>query len=100
MNVQRQFGSDEERAARRLIEQAGAILKGLRGDMPESFVAAAVRACGRPRISRATSRANSPSSPKSPGRSSQERKPGAPKIRFEPRRGRWRRARQAVSSSK
>ena len=37
MNVQPQFGSDEERAARRLIEQAGTILKGLRGDMPESF---------------------------------------------------------------
>ena len=37
MNVQPQFGSDEERAARRLIEQAGTILKGLRGDLPESF---------------------------------------------------------------
>ena len=37
MNIQAQFGSDEERAARRLIEQAGTILKGLRGDMPESF---------------------------------------------------------------
>ena len=39
MNVQPQFGSDDERAARRLIEQAGTILKGLRGDMPESFPA-------------------------------------------------------------
>ena len=37
MNIQGQFTSDEERAARRLIEQAGTILKGLRGDMPESF---------------------------------------------------------------
>src|SRR3954466_1639759 len=37
MNVRPQFGSDEESAARRLIEQAGTILKGLRGDMPESF---------------------------------------------------------------
>src|ERR1044072_5290990 len=38
MNVQPQFGSDEERAARRLIEQAGTILKGLRGGISESFV--------------------------------------------------------------
>ena len=37
MNVQAQFGGDEEYAARRLVEQAGTILKGLRGDMPESF---------------------------------------------------------------
>ena len=55
MNVQPQFGSDEERAARRLIEQAGTILKGLRGDMPESFRAAPVRGrvAGRPRALRA-----------------------------------------------
>ena len=39
MNVQPQFGSDEERAARRLIEQAGTILKGLRGGIPDSFAA-------------------------------------------------------------
>ena len=31
MNVQPQFGSEEERVARRLIEQAGTILKGSRG---------------------------------------------------------------------
>src|SRR5215211_3772430 len=37
MNIQGQFASDDERAARRLVEQAGTILKGLRGDMPESF---------------------------------------------------------------
>src|SRR5205085_3486623 len=37
MNIQGQFTSDDDRAARRLIEQAGTILKGLRGDMPESF---------------------------------------------------------------
>ena len=37
MNIQGQFGGDEEYAARRLVEQAGTILKGLRGDMPESF---------------------------------------------------------------
>ena len=39
MNVQPQFGSDEERAARRLIEQAGTILKGSRGGIPDSFAA-------------------------------------------------------------
>src|SRR4051812_20332893 len=37
MNIQAQFGGDEERVARRSIEQAGTILKGLRGDMPENF---------------------------------------------------------------
>src|SRR5215213_1810488 len=37
MNIQGQFASDDERAARRLVEQAGTILKGPRGDMPESF---------------------------------------------------------------
>jgi glutamate dehydrogenase len=37
MNIQAQFGGDEEYAAKRLVEQAGTILKGLRGDMPESF---------------------------------------------------------------
>src|SRR5436305_13865342 len=37
MNIQGQFTSDDERAARRLIERAGTILRGLRGDMPESF---------------------------------------------------------------
>ena len=39
MNVQPQFGSEEERAARRLIEQAGTILKGSRGGIPDSFAA-------------------------------------------------------------
>ena len=37
MNIQGQFIGDEERAARRLIEQAGIIIKSARGDMPESF---------------------------------------------------------------
>ena len=37
MNIQGQFVSDDERAASRLIEQACTILKGVRGDMPESF---------------------------------------------------------------
>src|ERR1041385_4638690 len=37
MNIQGQFISDEDRAVRRLIEQAGIIIKSARGDLPESF---------------------------------------------------------------
>src|SRR5262245_56646454 len=33
------FDTDEERACRKLIQQAGMILTGLHGDMPESFAA-------------------------------------------------------------
>ena len=45
MNLQPQFGSDEERAARRLIEQASSILKGLRGGISESFVTVLFAGC-------------------------------------------------------
>src|SRR5436853_300057 len=37
MNIQGQFATDEDRAARRLIERAGIIIKSARGDVPESF---------------------------------------------------------------
>ena len=39
MGVEGLLATEEERAGRRLIEQAGTILTGLRGDMPEAFAA-------------------------------------------------------------
>ena len=38
MNIQGQFISEEDRAARRLVEQAQIIIKSARGDVPESFL--------------------------------------------------------------
>src|ERR1051326_1370393 len=39
MRLERLLDTEDERAARRLIEQAGTIVTGLYGDMPESFTA-------------------------------------------------------------
>ncbi|HXW23390.1 MAG TPA: NAD-glutamate dehydrogenase, partial [Xanthobacteraceae bacterium] len=39
MRLERLLDTEDERAARRLIEQAGTIVTGLYGDMPESFAA-------------------------------------------------------------
>src|SRR5262245_45292021 len=39
MALEAHFDTDEERAGRKLIQQAGLILTGLHGDMPESFAA-------------------------------------------------------------
>ena len=82
MNVQPQFGSDEERAARRLIEQAGNILKGLRGDMPESFAALLFAGVSAEDLVRYEARELAELA-EAAWLFLQERKPGTPKIRFE-----------------
>src|SRR3954468_24027864 len=86
MNVQPQFGSDEERAARRLIEQAGTILKGLRGDMPESFTAVLFAGVTAEDLVRYEARELAELA-EATWLFLQERKPGTPKIRFEARPG-------------
>src|ERR1051325_1217764 len=86
MNIQGQFVSDEDRAVRRLIEQAQIIIKSARGDVPESFLPlmfAGVPAEDLPRyepreLAELTEAA---------WQFLQSRKPSAPKIHFESRSG-------------
>src|SRR3954470_5417475 len=86
MNVRPQFGSDEESAARRLIEQAGTILKGLRGDMPESFASALFAGATPEDLVRYEPRELAELA-EAAWLFLQERKPGKPKVRFEARQG-------------
>src|SRR5947209_531987 len=86
MNIQGQFTSDEERAARRLIEQAGTILKGLRGDMPESFAPLMFADVSSEDPVRYEARELADLA-EAAWLFLQERKPGAPKLRFESRPG-------------
>ncbi|MBV8838710.1 MAG: NAD-glutamate dehydrogenase, partial [Alphaproteobacteria bacterium] len=86
MNIQPYFGSDEERAARRLIEQAGNILKGLRGGIPDSFAAQLYAGAVPEDLVRYEARELADMA-ESAWLFLQERKPGAPKIRFEARSG-------------
>ncbi|MEA2874822.1 MAG: glutamate dehydrogenase [Hyphomicrobiales bacterium] len=86
MNVQPQFGSDDERAARRLIEQAGTILKGLRGDMPESFAPLMFAGVSPEDLVRYEARELADLA-EAAWLFLAERKPGAPKVRFESRPG-------------
>jgi glutamate dehydrogenase len=86
MNVQPQFGGDEERGARRLIEQAGTILKGLRGDMPESFTALLFAGVSAEDLVHYEARELAELA-EAAWLFLAERKPGTPKIRFESRAG-------------
>jgi len=86
MNIQGQFGSDDERAARRSIEQAGTILRGLRGDMPESF-APLMFAGGSPEDLVRYEAREIADLAEAAWLFLQERKPGAPRVRFESRPG-------------
>src|SRR4051794_27887735 len=86
MNIQGQFSSDEERAARRLIEQAGTVLKGLRGDMPESFAPLLFAGVAAEDLVRYEARELAELS-EAAWLFLAERKPGASKIRFESRPG-------------
>lgn len=86
MNIQGQFGSDDERAARRLIEQAGTILKGLRGDMPESFAPLMFAGVSPEDLVRYEARELAELA-EAAWLFLAERKPGVPKIRFESRPG-------------
>src|SRR2546421_6331737 len=86
MNIQGQFVSDDERAARCLIEQAGTILKGLRGDMPESFALLMFADVSSEDLVRYESRELADLA-EAAWLFLQQRKPGPPKIRFESRTG-------------
>ena len=86
MNIQAQFGGDEERVARRLIEQAGTILKGLRGDMPESFAAVLFAGATPEDLVRYEPRELAELA-ESAWLFLHERKLGVPKIRFDSRSG-------------
>ena len=86
MNIQGQFTGDEERAARRLLEQAGTILKGLRGDMPESFATLLFARVSPEDIVRYEPREIAELA-EAAWLFLQERKPGTPKVRFESRPG-------------
>jgi glutamate dehydrogenase len=86
MNVQPYFGSEEERLARRLIEQASNILKGLRGGIPDSFAALLYAGAVPEDLVRYEARELADLAEAS-WLFLQERKPGSPKIRFEARTG-------------
>src|SRR5882757_4526247 len=86
MNIQAQFGGDEEYAGRRLVEQAGTILKGLRGDMPESFAPLLFARVSAEDLVRYEARELAELA-EGAWLFLQDRKPGEPKIRFESRPG-------------
>jgi glutamate dehydrogenase len=85
MNIQESFGTDEERAARRLIDQAGAILKGLL-DIPQSFAPLLFARVSPEDIVRYEARELAELS-EAAWLFLQERRPGAPKVRLESRGG-------------
>jgi glutamate dehydrogenase len=86
MNIQGQFGSDEERAGRRLIEQAGTILNGLRGDLPGNFAPLMFAGVSPEDLVRYEARELAELA-EAAWLFLQQRKPGPPKIRFESRTG-------------
>src|SRR5215831_9237533 len=77
MRLERLLDTEDERAARRLIEQAGTIVTGLYGDMPESF-AAQLFARAAPELAALAEEAWA---------FLKERRPGSAKARFESRPG-------------
>ena len=79
--------ADGDRTRSALIEAAAAVARRAQPRYPAAISSPSCSGARRRRTSCATGRKNSRASPSSPGRCSQERKPGAPKIRFEPARG-------------
>ena len=86
MNIQGQFIGDEERAARRLIEQAGIIIKSARGDVPESFAPLLFAGVSPEDLVRYEARELAELA-EAAWTFLQERKPGEPKMRIESRTG-------------
>src|SRR5262249_23141200 len=86
MLIERSLDTDEERAARRLIEQAGTILTGLYGDMPENF-AGQLFARAAPEDLAGYARRELAGLAEEGWGFLKERKPGAPKVRFDSRDG-------------
>ncbi|MEA2930356.1 MAG: glutamate dehydrogenase, partial [Hyphomicrobiales bacterium] len=85
MAIQESPASDEERAARRLIEQVGSILNSLR-DIPQSFAPLLFARVPPEDFARYEARELAELA-ESAWRFLQERRPGIPKIRFESRVG-------------
>src|SRR5437868_7553888 len=86
MNIQGQFISDEDRAVRRLIEQAQIIIKSSRGDVPDSFLALMFAGVPGEDLARYEPREIAELA-EAAWQFLQQRKAGAPKIRFESRPG-------------
>src|SRR5215470_13402062 len=86
MAVQGLTGTEEERAGRRLIEQTGTILTGLRDDMPTGF-AAALFGRGAPEDLLAYEARELAALAEEAWGFLSERHAGRPKIRFESRAG-------------
>jgi glutamate dehydrogenase len=86
MNIQGQFATEDEQASRRLIEQVGTILKGLRGDMPESFAQLLFAAAPPEDLVRYEARELADLA-EAAWLFLQQRRPHVPKLRFEARPG-------------
>jgi glutamate dehydrogenase len=78
--------TEQERAARRLIDQAGTILTGLHGDMPASFAAQLFARAAPEDLARYEARELAALAEEAWGFLAQ-RRPGAPKIRYDSRPG-------------
>src|ERR1043166_3185859 len=86
MRLERLLDTEDERAARRLIEQAGTIVTGLYGDMPESFTAQLFARAAPEDLVRYEPRELAALAEEA-WAFLKERKPGTAKVRFESRPG-------------
>jgi glutamate dehydrogenase len=86
MRLERLLDTEDERAARRLIEQAGTIVTGLYGDMPESFTAQLFARAAPEDLTRYEPRELAALAEEA-WAFLKERKPGTPKVRLESRPG-------------
>ena len=86
MDMETPHGTDEERIAKRLVELAGTILSGLRGDMPESFAELLFAHAAPEDLVRFEAREIA-SLAEDAWSFLKERKPGTPSVRFEARQG-------------
>jgi glutamate dehydrogenase len=86
MRLERLLDTEDERAARRLIEQAGTIVTGLYGDMPESFAAQLFARAAPEDLTRYEPRELAALAEEA-WAFLKERRPGTGKVRFESRPG-------------
>src|SRR6202047_319647 len=86
MRLERLLDTEDERAARRLIEQAGTIVTGLYGDMPESCTAQLFARAAPEDLTRYEPRELAALAEEA-WCFLKERKPGTPKVRLESRPG-------------
>ena len=86
MRLERLLDTEDERAARRLIEQAGTIVTGLYGEMPESFAAQLFARAAPEDLTRYEARELAALAEEA-WAFLKERKTGTAKVRFESRPG-------------